>query len=244
MDLGEYDRKYRQLTDMDMWVRLSKKYRLFVSDRSLAFFRVHDGSISNPTTDARTRFYNDQYLIAGSLFDGMSKDMLVEGFHDLLMLKDPPSEAHCDIEKALVFFKVSSSFRTMYQVLGLKRLHDLLANPIHWQVLVEDYGIDDLAFQRLSTEVDTFRQVVEAQGAVEQRADQGLRISALERSVAERDAQISALGQSVLELETRVSTAARAMADRDTRIAEILASTSWRVTKPLRFAGRLLRGRP
>jgi glycosyltransferase involved in cell wall biosynthesis len=227
IDLGEYDRRYRQLTDMDMWVRLSKKYRLFVSDRSLTFFRVHDGSISNPTTDARTRFYNDQYLIAGSLFDGMSRDMLVEGFHDLLMLKDPPSEAHCDIEKALVYFRVNSSFRFLYKVLGLKRLHDLLASPIHRQILVADYGIDDLAFQRLSTETDTFRQAVEAHGAVEQRAD--------------RDARIPVLEQSVLELEARVGTLGRVVADRDTQIAEILASTSWRVTKPLRFAGRLLR---
>jgi glycosyltransferase involved in cell wall biosynthesis len=214
MDIGEYDSRYRQLPDMDMWVRLSKKYRLFASDRCLVFFRVHDNTISNPTKDARTRFHNDQYLIASGLFDGMSKDMLVDGFGDLLVLKNPPSEAHCDIEKALVYFKVNSAFRTMYQLIGLKRLYDLLASPIHRQIMVEDYGIDDLAFQRLSTEADTLRQAVETQDAIEQRADQELRISVLERSVAERATQIS----------------------------EILASTSWRVTKPLRFAGRLLRG--
>jgi len=214
MDIGEYDSRYRQLPDMDMWVRLSKKYRLFASDRCLVFFRVHDNTISNPTKDARTRFHNDQYLIASGLFDGMSKDMLVDGFGDLLVLKNPPSEAHCDIEKALVYFKVNSAFRTMYQLIGLKRLYDLLASPIHRQIMVEDYGIDDLAFQRLSTEADTLRQAVETQDAIEQRADQDLRISVLERSVAERATQIS----------------------------EILASTSWRVTKPLRFAGRLLRG--
>jgi hypothetical protein len=227
---------------MDMWVRLSKKYRLFVSDRSLAFFRLHDSNVSNRTNDVRTRFYNDQYLIASGLFDGMSKDMLVDGFRDLLVLENPPSETHCDIEKALVYFNVTSSFRTMYQVLGLKRLYDLLASPIHRQILAQDYGIDDLAFQRLSTEADTFRQAVETQGAVEQRANQDLQISILERSLAERDAQISALGRSMLELETRVSTAGRVVADRDAQIAGMLASTSWRVTKPLRLAGRLLRG--
>jgi glycosyltransferase involved in cell wall biosynthesis len=190
MELGGYDSRYCQLPDMDMWVRLSKKYRLFVSDRILAFFRMHDENISNPTKDAITRSLNDQYFIASGLFDGISKDMLVEGFHDLLVFKNPPSEAHCDIEKALVYFKPNSPFGPLYQVLGLKRLYDLLASPIHRPILVEDYGINDLAFQRLSTEADTFRQ-----------------------------------------------------ADQDAQIAAILASTSWRVTKPLRFARRLLRGR-
>jgi hypothetical protein len=131
------------------------------------------------------------------------------------MFKNPPSEAHCDIEKALVYFKPNSPFGPLYQVLGLKRLYDLLVSPIHRPILVEDYGIDDLAFQRLSTEADTFRQAIDMQGAIERQADQDAHLAVLQRSVTDRDAQIAA----------------------------ILASTSWRVTKPLRFARRLLRGR-
>jgi len=129
--------------------------------QGLSVFPRAQQSTSNPTQDARTRFYNDQYLIASGLFDGISKDMLVEGFHDLPVLEDPPSETHCEIEKALVYFKANPAFRPLYQVIGLTRLHRLLGSQRHRQTLLEDYGIDDLAFQRLSTEADTFRHAVE-----------------------------------------------------------------------------------
>lgn len=162
LELGGYDSRYRQLIDLDMWVRLAKTYRLFVSDRVLAFLRVHDASVSGPTSDALSRTYNEQFLIAGRIFDGMPKATLMEGFHDLLVFKDPPSDAHCDIEKALICLKADSRFRPSYQVLGLRRLYDLLGSPIHRTLLVDDYGIDERAFHRFSTEADAFRRATES----------------------------------------------------------------------------------
>lgn len=160
--LGGYDSRYRQLIDLDMWVRLARSHRLFVSDRVLAYLRVHGASTSDPTGDALSRTYNEQYLIANRILDDMPKAVLIEAFHDLLVFKDPPSEAHCDIEKALICLKSHSRFRPSYQVLGLQRLYDLLGSPIHRPLLVDDYGIDERAFDRFSTEADTFRRAAES----------------------------------------------------------------------------------
>jgi len=81
-------------------------------------------------------------------------------------------------------------------------------------------------------------------------------ITSLNQSVAERDGQIVRLNQAIPERDGRIIRLNYAVAERDGQIAtlnqavakvdnvikRILASRSWRLTSPLRFLGRLLRG--
>ncbi len=57
----------------------------------------------------------------------------------------------------------------------------------------------------------------------------------------ERDMQLSSLNQAMAERDMQLSSLNQAMAERDTHLAQILASRSWQLTKPLRFIGSAIR---
>jgi GT2 family glycosyltransferase/2-polyprenyl-3-methyl-5-hydroxy-6-metoxy-1,4-benzoquinol methylase len=67
-------------------------------------------------------------------------------------------------------------------------------------------------------------------------------LEAVRGAVAERDGQITSLSQAVAERDGQITSLSQAVAERDGQITFILASRSWRLTRPLRFAGRIMRG--
>ena len=61
------------------------------------------------------------------------------------------------------------------------------------------------------------------------------------QKLRERDGQISNLNQAVAERDGQISNLNQAVAERDGQIMEIFSSTAWRITKPIRFVGRIFR---
>lgn len=175
--VGTYDCRFRQLVDMDMWARLVKHQPIFVSDRVLVSFRVSEDAVSSSNPDAVARMHNDQYLIADGMFDDVSHDVMKQGFGDLLVFREPPTELHWDIEKALLYLSVSTKFELSYALIGLRRLHGLLASPRHAPVLLNDYRIDHLELQRISTRASVFAKAVLVPGLMNEIAHQGNEIA-------------------------------------------------------------------
>jgi glycosyltransferase involved in cell wall biosynthesis len=156
-ELGLYDNRFRQLPDLDMWIRLAKRFTFFVADKDLISFRILPGeNASSPAGRNLARTMNEYFLIGTGLFDGASKELLVEGFGDLLVFKNPPTEIHWDVEKALLYFTPVQWLGHAYKMVGLTRMFQLLGSRRHREVMQSDYRIDDLVFQRLSTEVEVF----------------------------------------------------------------------------------------
>ncbi len=67
------------------------------------------------------------------------------------------------------------------------------------------------------------------------------RVSELKQLLAERDRQIEVLNQTVAEQEDEVMRLNQALAEKNIYIAEILSSTSWRISYPVRFLKNILR---
>lgn len=61
--------------------------------------------------------------------------------------------------------------------------------------------------------------------------------ASLNQSVAERDGQIASLNQVVAERDGQIASLKQVVAERDGQIAAIYNSSSWRMTRPLRFLG-------
>ncbi len=157
-ELGMYNNRLRQLPDFDMWIRLVKRYDIFISDREMINFRILPSENASSQTGANSvRTMNEHYLIADTFFDGIDAKLLIDGFSDVMKHKDIPSEKHLDIEKALLYFSYNQWLGKPYQILGLLKLERLLNSPEHHQILCDDYGIDDRWFQREMGEIDVLR---------------------------------------------------------------------------------------
>lgn len=157
-ELGDYNNRLRQLPDFDMWIRLVKRYEIFISDRELINFRILPGeNASSQTATNSIRTINEHYLIAQNFFDGVKSDLLTDGFFDLLLFKDLPSEEHVNIEKARMFFIENQWLGRPYRMIGILEMFKLLNSPKHANLLVNSYDIDDRWFQMQMAELDVLR---------------------------------------------------------------------------------------
>jgi glycosyltransferase involved in cell wall biosynthesis len=193
--LGAYDNRLRQLPDFDMWVRLLKHFEIHVCDRELIDFRQLPGENASAVTAVNSRrAINEMYFIFRTFFDAMPRDVLQQGFGDLLVAGGSLDDVHADIEQALLYGRKDSFAACVHEVIGLEKLHALLGSARHRTVLEHEYGIDDRAFQAMA-------------------------------------GQIGALGDPAEALESRFTEQLQALE----------RSLSWRVTRPLRWLGRVLR---
>lgn len=157
-ELGMYNNRFRQLPDLDMWIRLVKRYDIFISDREMIGFRILPNENASSQTGVNSiRTMNEHYIIADTFFDSIDAKLLIDGFSDVIKHKAIPTEKHLDIEKALLYFSYNQWLGKPYQILGLLKLERLLNSPEHHQILKDDYGIDDRWFQRKMGEIDVLR---------------------------------------------------------------------------------------
>jgi glycosyltransferase involved in cell wall biosynthesis len=165
-EVGMYSNRLRQLPDLDMWVRLVKRYPIYISERELINFRVLPGdNTSSQSARNSIRNINEHYLIADTFFDHVDAEHLIDGFEDVLKYKDIPTDEHLDIETALLYFIPNRRLGKPYQMIGLLKLNRLLNSPVHYELLTSAYGIDDRWFHEKMGNVDVLRsQVVSALG--------------------------------------------------------------------------------
>lgn len=157
-ELGMYNNRLRQLPDFDMWIRLVKRYEIYISDRELINFRILPGeNASSQTATNSIRTINEHLVIAESFFENATRDELIEGFSDLLVVKCIPSEEHLDIEKARLFFVQNQWLDKPYKIVGLLNMYKILGNSKLHHLMVNDYEMDDRWFQQQMGEVDVLR---------------------------------------------------------------------------------------
>lgn len=221
-ELGLYNNRLRQLPDFDMWIRLVKRYQIHISERKLINFRILPGeNASCQTTANNTRIFNEYFLIAENFFKDVNRQQLIEGFSDLLIVKDVPSEAHLDIEKTMLFFVENPWLGKPYALRGLLNMYKLLNDAKYHYLLANTYQIGDHWFHHKMSQIDIlrFKEVVDM----------------VNLKVAENHAkEIQNLTDSVIFLEKELSNSKR-------DFVEISTSRSWRVTKPLRILKQFIK---
>ena len=157
-ELGKYNNRLRQLPDLDMWIRLVKRYNIHISERALINFRILPGENASSQTAANSiRTINEHYLIAEGFFDNAEREQMIEGFCDLLRFKDIPSDLHLKIEKAQLLFVDNQWLGRPYKMIGLIKMYQMLNQADGHDLLVDGYGMDDRWFQQQMSEVDVLR---------------------------------------------------------------------------------------
>lgn len=160
-ELGMYDNRLRQLPDFDMWVRLIKHYDIFISDRELINFRILPGeNASSQTPSNGVRTMNEHMIIAENFFKDVSKDILIDGFSDRLLIKDIPTDKHFEIEKVRLYLDYNQWLSRPYQIVALSKLYRLLSDPILNDIMSVEYKMDDRWFHLKMGEIDILRPTV------------------------------------------------------------------------------------
>jgi GR25 family glycosyltransferase involved in LPS biosynthesis/SAM-dependent methyltransferase len=72
--------------------------------------------------------------------------------------------------------------------------------------------------------------------------DRDRRISDLDIALDDRDRRISDLGIALADRDRHISDLNQALAEQNMKVVKFISSNSWRLTKPIRFSGRILRG--
>jgi glycosyltransferase involved in cell wall biosynthesis len=154
--VGVYSNRFRQLPDLDMWVRLVKRFPIHIGAEDLIQFRILPGENASADIGPNARrTINEHFLIAERFFDDVTREQLIEGFGDVLAVSDIPSDTHLRIEKVLQLMRHNQWMGAPYRMVALSLMRELLEDDHVRDVLGKDYAIDDRWFQAKMSEHDS-----------------------------------------------------------------------------------------
>ena len=158
-NIGYYNNLYRQLPDYEFWIRLVKQYDISVINEKWIAFRIVPGrNTSAPSKTNIVRDLNEHYLIRDSFFDDISRKDFVNGFPSVINKINIDREEYFLIEKTLVYFEETISYKEINFAIGLRKLVALMEQPLIRDILIKDYCIDDHWIQKRTGELEVFHK--------------------------------------------------------------------------------------
>ena len=153
--VGLYDNRFRQLPDLDMWIRVCKRHEIYVCGDQLVDFRLLDdeANTSGRTPVTKTRTCNEHLLIGQSFYDNLDNQDFEIAFKDLFIKRDAHAPEELEAEKAFLYFAAESPLREVYAPAGFLALYRLLGNEMSRQTLLNQYGFGDLQFHEYMSRV-------------------------------------------------------------------------------------------
>ncbi|MBY7995827.1 glycosyltransferase [Vibrio fluvialis] len=158
--LGTYKNSLRQLPDFEMWVNLLKHYDIHIFDEELVNFRILPGENASSNSNVNTiRTFNEHYLITKGYFESVSKEILIEGFSDLIQNPDKLLDINflkCEVAFLLLNYD-NRWLELVYKQVAIELLYELLNDNISHNILNEYYNFSDRDLYSLMGKIDCFR---------------------------------------------------------------------------------------
>lgn len=151
--IGLYDPRFRQLPDMQMWVRLLKHTAIYIIENPLVHLRFHASNTSVVNIANTVRNLNELGLILIDFFTDIPDQVLLEGFGDLFKRAGASSPEELLCERAFLYFSSLldvKSLKSLYYHEGIQQLYHLLGNPVTRKVLDEKYNFHYDSFFAIS----------------------------------------------------------------------------------------------
>jgi glycosyltransferase involved in cell wall biosynthesis len=123
-NVGAYNNYYRQLPDLDMWLRLLQCYDILVMPDKLVKFRIHLNNTSRPTQTTSNRSINEHRLILVDLMKNIGAENFYSafGFTDLTAL---PDKRALKFEIARYLLDHRGGFQKMFNQLGSEMMLEI-----------------------------------------------------------------------------------------------------------------------
>lgn len=217
---GYYHLAYVPAEDYELWTRIVMKYPIHILEEKLVRYRWEEtvNKISGKTDGRIYAFPNIMMLTRKKIMDNISNEDFVRYFKEDFINPESESQEELECEKAHILLRCSGDNANF---LGLEKYEELLDNEKMLKVLEEKMEIS------LSEYYKEYRtRNFDLLGELEKAKDD---IRHLKADVEEKQKAIENKQREVEQLQFLVD--------------EVMSSTSWKVTSPLRRVMRTLKRR-
>lgn len=223
LEIGNFNIAYRQLHDFDYWIRIAKRYPMAVIPEKLVRIRRYESETNNSNISEKntTRTYNEYVDIRRHFFDEMSDEVLKKTFGKYFKNNNAESREELECEKAFLLCSPLGQGKAISNV-GIECFVNLFQNKMMTDILEKNYGLNAKKFYELTGEhiYNDWKLQEEIQSIKEKNEK-------FEKTIEDKESRIK-----VLEEELRL---------RNKIINEYENSTSWKLTKPLRKIGKIVK---
>lgn len=154
-EIGGFDLGYMQAHDFDYWIRVAKKYPIFVIQERLLAMRRFMGSESerkNNSSDSmecNIRFFNEFTDIRAHFFENMDRTLFLKTFRTDFINKKAETELEIECEKAFLMCRPIYGEKSIPPA-GIRYLHELFRIPEAVEVLESTYNFSVKDFYQMT----------------------------------------------------------------------------------------------
>lgn len=217
---GYYHLAYVPAEDYELWTRIVMKYPIHILEEKLVRYRWEEtvNKISGKTDGRIYAFPNIMMLTRKKIMDNISNEDFVRYFKEDFINPESESQEELECEKAHILLRCSGDNANF---LGLEKYEELLDNEKMLKVLEEkmEFSLSEYYKEYRTRNFDLL-------GELEKAKDD---IRHLKADVEEKQKAIENKQREVEQLQFLVD--------------EVMSSTSWKVTSPLRRVMRTLKRR-
>lgn len=153
--VGLYDRRFGQIPDLDMWVRMCLRYSVHIIQEPLIKFRLLNNEANSSSVKPEM-----QIRIVFEMAKMLNHYLTIETFDELLKIFPEATKYVDDIEDELIPYVVAilaldnPVFHPVHECFGINVLFNMLQDNIVAQKLKDRFGFDFADFVRLTGSQD------------------------------------------------------------------------------------------
>ena len=150
-DVGKYNISLLQLQDFDLWIRIVKKYPIYIITERLVDYRWDDSAnLSSHSAEAETRTHREFKYVMSRYLDDISDEEFIKVFSADFYNKSARSHDQLMCERALLLLEKSFMEGYYTKESGLYSLFELINRQDTRDILAYEYNLSQLDIYKLS----------------------------------------------------------------------------------------------
>lgn len=221
--VGLFNLAYVQAHDFDFFVRAARFYEFgFVEEPLLQYRRIQSqNSEINP--DNNLRFFNEHMNIRYHFFDDFPDELFKETFKDCLINKEAATHEELLCEQAFLLMECVGENR-LNPILGMMKLEELLNDPVIGGVLETKYQFTPKSFYKENLKQQFYSYEIY-------------------REIQELEYKVQDLEEKNKYQKEHIDLLLNVKDQQQKCIDEMRNSASWKITRPIRKAGDIIKNK-